>query len=108
MNTGQSAWMIPTRSSPGTSAAVNTASTPGAARGRGRVDLEHVGPGVVGEPERSVQHAGNPDVVDVVAVAERELDALVPGAAGPDAAQRDTASGVSPLASTSTASRILP
>jgi hypothetical protein len=29
--TGQSVWMMPTRSSPGMSAAVNTASTPGAA-----------------------------------------------------------------------------
>ena len=29
---GQSVWMIPTRSSPGMSAAVNTATTPGAFR----------------------------------------------------------------------------
>ena len=56
-------------------------------RGRG-LDLEHVGPGVVGEPESSVEHAGNPDVVDVVAVAKRELDTLVPDAAGPDAPGR--------------------
>ncbi len=31
MNTGQSLWMIPTRSSPGTSAAVKAATTPGTA-----------------------------------------------------------------------------
>ena len=36
--TGQSLWMSPTRSSPGMSAAVNTATTPGAAAAAGGVD----------------------------------------------------------------------
>ena len=43
---------------------------------------------MVGEPKSSVKHAGNPDVVDVVAVTERELDTLVPDATGPDAPAR--------------------
>ena len=47
--TGQSLWMMPTRSSPGMSAAVNTACTPGWARAAAGVDGEDVGPGVVGE-----------------------------------------------------------
>ena len=55
---------------------------------RSRVDLEHVGPGVVREPQRSVKHARNPDVVHIVTVAERELDSFVPGAAGPEAPQQ--------------------
>ncbi len=46
---GQSRWMIPTRSSPGMSAAVKTATTPGAARARVGVDAGDLGPGVVGE-----------------------------------------------------------
>ena len=56
---------------------------------RSRVDPENVGPGVVREPERSMKHAGNPDVVDIVTVAEREIDALVAGAPGPEAPRRD-------------------
>ena len=56
---------------------------------RSRIDLEHVGPGVVRKPERSVKHARNPDVVHIVTVAERELDALVPGASGPEASRGD-------------------
>ena len=97
MNTGQSVWMMPTRSSPGTSAAVNTASTPGsAARGR-RVDAHDSRPRVVGEAQRAVQHPRHPHVVDVVAVAERELAALrtacrgvptPPGSVGTAAARR--------------------
>ena len=47
------------------------------------------GPGVVREPERSMKHDGNPDVVDIVTVAEREIDALVAGAPGPEAPRRD-------------------
>ena len=44
-------------------------------RRRGDVDRRHVGPGVVGEAQRGVQHAGHADVVDVAAVAEGELGA---------------------------------
>ena len=58
MKTGQSLWMSPTRSSPGTSAAVNTRTTPGTRPRRVGVDAQHVGAGVVGEPHRAVQHAG--------------------------------------------------
>ncbi len=40
---------------------------------RGGVDGDDVGAGVVGEVQRGVQHAGHADVVDVAAVAERQL-----------------------------------
>ena len=36
------------------------------------VDPHDVGPGVIGEPERPVQHARDAQVVDIAAVAERE------------------------------------
>ena len=47
-------------------------------RGRGGwVDAEHVGTGVRGEVQRSVQRAGHAHVVDVAAIAERQLRSLV-------------------------------
>ena len=49
--------MIPTRSSPGMSAAVNTADDAVGGQRRGRVDRDDVGAGVVGEVQRGVQHA---------------------------------------------------
>jgi hypothetical protein len=54
----------------------------------GRVDVEHVGSGVVGEPERTVQHPGDPQVVDEITVAEREFGSFVLDATGADAAGR--------------------
>ncbi len=69
--------MIPTRSSPGRSAAVNTADDAGRGERGGRVDGDDVGAGVLGEVQRGVQHPGHADVVDVVAVAEGERRSLV-------------------------------
>ncbi len=88
MKTGQSLWMMPTRSTPGTSAAVSTRTTPGTAGGGARVDADHVGTGVVGEAHRPVQHAGRAQVVDVGLVAEREVEALIAASARADAAER--------------------
>ena len=101
---GQSLWMMPTRSSPGTSAAVNTADH--ARRGPRRVDVDaaDVGAGVVGQAEGGVQHARHAEVVDVAPVAERELARLVLGAAGPDAAGQRTAASSLPAATASMAS----
>jgi hypothetical protein len=82
--TGQSLWISPTRSTPGRSSAVNTASTPGAREGGGGVDRDDVGAGVVGEMQRCVQHAGHAHVVDVAAVAERERCRLVLRSAATD------------------------
>ena len=53
--------------------------TGGGGRGR-RVDRRDVGAGVRGEVQRGVEHAGHADVVDVPAVAERQLGRLVLGA----------------------------
>ena len=53
--------------------------------GIGGVDVEHVGSSVVGEPERTVQHSGNPEIVDEATVAEGELCGLVLDSAGADA-----------------------
>ena len=46
--------------------------------GRG-VDLHHIGSRMVGEAKRPVQHARNADVVDVAAVTQCQLGALVAG-----------------------------
>ena len=77
---GQSLWISPTRSPPGMSAAVKTADHTVGGERRGRVDRGDVGAGVFGEPERGVQHARHTDVVDVVAIPERQLPRLVLGA----------------------------
>ena len=66
------------------SAPVNTATTPSAASAADASIDGDVGAGVVGEPQRGVEHAGHADVVDVVAVAERELRRLVLGAGAAD------------------------
>ncbi len=58
---------------------------PGLRQRGGRVDREDVGAGVLGEAQRGVQHAGQPDVVDIGLVAEHELIALVADAATADA-----------------------
>ena len=58
----------------------------GVGEGAAGVDGEDVGPGVVGELERGVEHAVDPDVVDVAAVAEGELVGLVLHPGGADAA----------------------
>ena len=56
---------------------------------RARVDRHDVGPGVGGEVERAVEHAVDAEVVDVVLLPHRQVEALVAGAAGADATQRD-------------------
>ena len=56
--------------------------------GRGGVDGEHVGAGVLGQDDGGVQHAGDPHVVDVVLVAQRELAGLVLAVAAADAPGR--------------------
>jgi hypothetical protein len=50
---------------------------PGVRLGLRRVDAHHLGPGVVAEPQRRVQHARDHHVVDVPMVAERQLVAPV-------------------------------
>ena len=54
----------------------------------GRVDAQDPRPRVVGEPQRAVQQAGHPHVVDVVAVAEREFARFVLHAPAADAARQ--------------------
>ena len=54
-------------------------------RRSGDVDPQHPRPGVVGEPDRPVDHVRREHVGDVRLVAERELDALVPRRSGPHA-----------------------
>ena len=56
--------------------------------GRRGVDGEDVGPGVLGEDGGGVEQAGDPHVVDVVLVAERQLAGLVPAVAAADAPRR--------------------
>ena len=102
--TGQSLWISPTRSSPGMSAAVSTATTPSAASAAAASIDGDVGAGVVGEPQRGVEHAGHADVVDVPAVAERELGRLVLGAAPADLGRQRRACTCVPWATASIAS----
>ncbi len=56
--------------------------------GLGRVDRQHVGPGVLGQHDGGVQQAGHPQVVDVGLVAQRELVGLVLHVAAADAPRR--------------------
>ena len=80
MKTGQSLWINPTLSSPGTSAAVKTATTPGMALAASGFDPDDIGAGVIGQAQGTVQHAVDGEIVDEAAVAESELGALVFGA----------------------------
>ena len=57
--------------------------------GRAHVDRHHVGPGVNGEVERAVEHAVDAEVVDVVLLPHRQVEALVAGAARADATEGD-------------------
>ena len=72
--------MIPTRSSPGMSAAVRTATTPSAAAAADvSIDLTSAR-ACAARCRRGVQHPGHPEVVDVATVAQRQLGRLVLGA----------------------------
>jgi hypothetical protein len=55
----------------------------------GRVDADDVGAGVRGEVQRGVDHAVDAQVVDVVLLPHREVEPLIPRAAGADATERD-------------------
>ncbi len=52
----------------------------------GGVDAQHICPGVVGEPQGPVEHAGYPQVVHIVAVTEGLVQAVVLDSPGTDAA----------------------
>ena len=82
----QSCVSAPCVRSPGTSAAVSTATTPGCAFAFAVSMLEDPRPRMVGEAERTVQQPGHAHVGDELLVAEGELDALVAGRARADAA----------------------
>ena len=91
----------------GTSAAVNTATTPARPAAPMSISMRRTSARAWSvEAEGGVQHPGHPDVVDVAAVAERQLARLVLGAAGADAAGRRRAASSLPAASDSMASRI--
>ena len=68
----------------------------GGGRRRRRVDRRDVGAGVGGEVQRGVEHARHADVVDVAAVAERQLGRLVLGARRADRAARARAGTTCP------------
>ena len=75
MITGQSLWIRPTFSMPGMSALVNRRTTPGTAAAALMSIAMHVGAGVGGEMERAVEHAVDAEVVDVVLLPHREVEA---------------------------------
>ena len=76
------------------------------------VDGYHVGPGVLGQVHRAVEHSRRRHVVDVELVAQRQVGGLVAGGARSDAHGRSSTAVPSapipsaPVASMSTASRI--
>ena len=105
MNTGQSVWINPTFSAPGTSAPVNTPTTPStAAATLVSISITSAHACTAGV-QHAVEHAVDPQVVDVVLLPHRQLEALVTGPAGADPGDA-TGCGDSPFASSSTASRI--
>ncbi len=66
---------------------------PGDRGGGAGVDGEDVGPGVGGQHRGGVQHPGDPQVVDVGLVAQRQVVGLVLGDAGADARTRGDGTG---------------
>ena len=74
---------------------------------RGGVDRDHLGTGVLGEVQGGVEHAGHAEVVDVAAVAERQLVGLVLGARLPTPPGERRPRISLPLATASIASRTL-
>ncbi len=80
MNTGQSLWIRPDLELAGH---IGGGEDPDNARdgpGRFRVDLDDVGPGVIGQTKGAVQHPVDREIVDEAAIAQGQLGAFVLGA----------------------------
>lgn len=83
--TGQSLWMMPTRRSPGMSAAVGAGIDAGHGQRRARVDGHDVGAGVGAEVERCMTQSVGAKIVDEVLVAQCQVGTLVAGTTLPQA-----------------------